>query len=100
MAEEPTGPEALLEGAVAQIDGCFYIESPTVEGRLSIPVFPAHEIGETSDGDGFAFLGEDYSEGDTIAVGGAMSGATMHELPEECDQDVPQWTVTPSVPAP
>lgn len=100
VAEDQTGPQALLEGRVAEIDGCFSIESEDVEGGRVIAVFPSHEVGEAADGEGFAFLDEDYSVGDSIAVGGAMSGASTHELPGACEDDVPQWTVTPSVPAP
>ena len=36
VAEEATGPQALLEGTVTQIEGCFYVESENVEGGLAV----------------------------------------------------------------
>ncbi|NYJ16858.1 hypothetical protein [Nesterenkonia sandarakina] len=100
VVQESGGADAALEGRVAEIGGCFYIESRHAEAALTLAVFPAHEVEADDDGDGFTFLEQDYSDGDDITVGGSMAGPTIHAVPEECDDEVPQWLVSPSTPAP
>ncbi|MBE1514508.1 hypothetical protein [Nesterenkonia halotolerans] len=100
VEEEAGGPDMALEGQIAELDGCFYIKGPEPEEQLTLAIFPAHEIHETSSGSGFAFRGEAFSDGDGITVGGGEAGPTIYAVPDQCDDEVQQWRVTPSTPAP
>ncbi|WP_218220644.1 hypothetical protein [Nesterenkonia sp. Act20] len=100
IVDEEAGADAALAGRVAEIDGCFYVQGPAPERILTLAVFPAREVTDASEGSGFAYLGEDYADGDAITVGGSMSGSTLYAVPEACDEDVQQWRVAPSTPAP
>ncbi len=100
IVEQQGGAEVALEGQVAEIDGCFYIEGPEPDNALTLAIFPAHEVAEASDGEGFSYLGEDYADGDDIFVGGNMAGPTIYGVPEVCDEDIQQWRVNSSTEIP
>lgn len=100
VVDEEGGAEAALVGRVAEIDGCFYVEDDGPERHLTVAMFPAREIGVTDDSEGFTFLGDDYADGDDITLSGSMTRAENYAVPESCDDEVQQWRVTPSTPAP
>ncbi|MGJ9405858.1 hypothetical protein ACHABQ_05990 [Nesterenkonia aurantiaca] len=72
-------------------------------------LFPTEILAESPTGSGISFHGEDYADGDEVLVGASAAQSISYPVPEECDADLapdacnaeaPQWTVTPSVPAP
>jgi hypothetical protein len=86
------GDNALLEGTVQVVDGCFIV---TQEGLQSayLPLFPDDEV-RWVDGR-LEYNGEAYSDGDTIALPGGLSGRPDEAVvPESCAATgLTPWTV-------
>lgn len=85
------GMDALLEGEVALVDGCVVV---TGEEFVALPVFPA---GDASWTEGvLTWHGEGYRTGDTIALGGGFSPASVEGayIPAGCE-DLEAFAVSP-----
>ncbi|MGJ9373475.1 hypothetical protein [Nesterenkonia sp. CF4.4] len=100
VVEDASGPDMGLQGRIAEIRGCYYIQGPAPEHALTLALFPAHELEEAPDGAEFTWRGVEYSAGDDITVGGGGPGPDIYDVPEECDDDAERWLVTPSTPRP
>lgn len=88
------GLDALLEGVVAIVDGCLYVDGPAGTGR-HLPYFPVTHT--TWEDDALFRDGERYVDGDPISLGGGEVGAgrlTDAVAPAGCD-DSPAWLVAP-----
>jgi hypothetical protein len=84
------GDGALLEGTVRIVEGCFLVQQDT--GGRYLPFFPEGEV-RWSNG-GLNYNGEDYGDGDAIALGGGASGK-LEPLPANCGAQtgLSRWTV-------
>ena len=91
--QDDAGDSAQLAGVVAEVDGCFYIDD--AEGERWVAVFPADIVAASSSGDGFTLNGEEYADGDQIAVGGSPTVELTYPVPDECDEELQQWQVHP-----
>ncbi|MHC2999956.1 hypothetical protein OB08_12590 [Microbacterium sp. HJ5] len=78
------GMDALLEGTLRTDEGCLRIEH---DGGMAVPSFPAGDA--TWSGGTLTWRGDDYADGDVIALGGGFSGTASYPsdagyMPEEC----------------
>ena len=78
------GMDALLEGVVRTDGGCVRVEH---EGGTAVPSFPAGDASWSDDT--LTWRGEDYVEGDPIALGGGFTGtasfpASRGYIPKAC----------------
>lgn len=80
---------ALLEGRITVRDGCVVAESR--DGTVTL-VFPQSQVEPAEPPAVLNFRGEDYREGDSISVGGAMR-ADSAGVPGGCP--APAWGVSP-----
>ena len=65
--------DALLEGTLRNEGGCVRIEA---DGSVAVPSFPVGDASWT--GDTLTWRGEDYVDGDSIALGGGFMGTASH----------------------
>ena len=78
------GMDALLEGVLRTDDGCVRVEH---EGGTAVPTFPAGDASWS--GDTLTWRGDDYADGDAIALGGGFMGtasapSSSGYMPEAC----------------
>ncbi|MFB8146003.1 hypothetical protein ACFC1W_04580 [Microbacterium sp. NPDC056003] len=78
------GMDALLEGVLRTDDGCVRVEH---EGGTAVPTFPAGDASWS--GNTLTWRGDDYTDGDAIALGGGFMGTASAPsadgyMPEAC----------------
>ncbi|MCH6230814.1 hypothetical protein MK786_08700 [Microbacterium sp. CFH 31415] len=78
------GMDALLEGVLRADDGCVRVEH---EGGTAVPTFPAGDASWS--GDTLTWRGDEYTDGDAIALGGGFMGTASAPssdgyMPEAC----------------
>jgi len=77
------GMDALLEGTLVLDSACVQVAS--VEGHVAVPVFPAGDAALEGDGTVLVWDGEEYRDGDVIALGGGFAPVSGGYVPAACE---------------
>lgn len=77
------GMDALLEGTLVLDPACVQVASP--EGHVAVPVFPAGDATLEEDGTVLVWDGEEYRDGDVIALGGGFAPVSGGYVPAACE---------------
>jgi len=77
------GMDALLEGTLELDPACVQVASP--EGHVAVPVFPAGDAMLEEDGTVLVWDGEEYHDGDVIALGGGFAPVSGGYVPAACE---------------
>jgi hypothetical protein len=76
--------DALLEGRLALLDGCVYVEMD--DGGRTVPIFPRSLVRWNADSQTITYGGHTFRMGDSISAGGGWSKPDgMGTIPGACD---------------
>ncbi len=77
------GMDALLEGTLVLDPACVQIASP--DGHVAVPVVPEGDATLEDDGSVLVWDGEEFRDGDRIALGGGFAPVSGGYVPPACE---------------